>query len=161
MLVPLQRIEDEEQRRHLRNVMYSARHNPRHGTNMYTALSHALHLLQENNIHDDTYIICLTDGDADDSEEVLLPQLQNSPNNLHIITVGVNLEEGYHVEMKRLCNKYQNVGEIPNNRGFFLPTTADMDAIERAFAQVASRKLLTLSHVFIGNKTFKSNPLSL
>lgn len=54
---------------------------------MFSALSHAIELLGRNGDNDlDTWIVCLTDGESGEaSYERLQDQLQNSPDNLHII----------------------------------------------------------------------------
>ena len=119
--------------------MHAARHNPRGSTNVFTALSRAVDLLGSNIDADgDTWIVCLTDGQSWDSNEHLRQQLQNSSNNLHIVLIGVNLDENINEAMEQLCDKY-HPGRNLRNKGFFLPTSANMLAIEEVFDQVASR----------------------
>ena len=137
-LIPLQQVTNENQRRSLRKAMHAARHNPCGSTHMFHALCHVVNALTRNNIAGgDTWIICLTDGQSWDSNAALIPLLQASPNNLHISLVGVNLDHQINRDMEILCRKYQT--ENRHNKGFFLPTSADMIAIEQAFNQVAAR----------------------
>ena len=104
---------------------------------MYAALSHAVDSINVDD-NEESWIICLTDGHSSPSHyDYLKAQLQNSSDNLHIILVGVNLDTRYGQEMERLCNKYKQVN--PRNKGFFLPTSMDMTAIEDAFQEVAAR----------------------
>ena len=137
-LIPLQQVTSENQRRSLRKAMHAARHNPRGSTHMFHALCHVVTALTRNdNAGGDTWIICLTDGQSWDSSAALIPQLQASPNNLHISLIGVNLDPQINTDMEMLCRKYQT--ENRHNKGFFLPTSADMIEIEQAFNQVAAR----------------------
>lgn len=137
-LIQLQRVEDVGQRNRLRNIIHAARNFPRGSTEMFKALSHAVTSLGRNSSADgDSWIICITDGQSWDSNEYLRQQLQASPNNLHIGLIGVNLDQGIYADMGDLCNKYQT--KNPFNKGFFLPTSANMHAIEEAFSQLASR----------------------
>ncbi|KAL7555253.1 hypothetical protein ACHAWF_018911 [Thalassiosira exigua] len=140
VLIPLQQVENDDQRGRLRNAMVAARNNPRGSTHMYTALSQAVDSLSRNSdvVAGDSWIVCLTDGQSWDSNAHLVHQLQNSADNLHIIVVGVNLDEELNDGMEQLCNKYQ-LGRNPRNKGFFVPTSANMQAIEGAFTRVAAQ----------------------
>ena len=105
---------------------------------MFRALSHVVNsLISTNCTYEESWIICLTDGQSWDSNIVLKQELQASPTNMHIGLIGVNLESEINCAMEDLCRKYQP--ESKHNKGFFLPTSANMMAIEQAFGQVAAR----------------------
>ena len=140
-LIPLHQVQDENQRHRLRNTMHAARNNPCGSTEMYKALSHTIDSLRRcSGSGGDAYIVCLTDGQSFDNDNIkadLERQLRDSPNNLHVILIGVNLDPILNIEMENLCNKYQHRNH--RNKGFFLPTSMDMTAIEDAFREVAAR----------------------
>lgn len=104
---------------------------------MYGALHYVVDSLERNDVDGDTWIICLTDGASADSNIHLIPKLQSSSNDLHISLVGINLQPRIYHDMTELCQKYQHGNE--HNKGFFIPTSANIAAIEQAFRQVASR----------------------
>lgn len=137
-MIPLQQVSSPDQRNSLRNAMYAARHNADGGTAMFGALNYVVDSLESHRYTDgDTWIVCLTDGESADSNHVLAPKLQASPNNLHISLVGVNLHHRMYQNMTALCSKYQVDNQ--HNKGFFIPTTANVTAIQEAFGQVAAR----------------------
>ena len=105
---------------------------------MFRALSHVVSSLSSAICnYEESWIICLTDGQSWDSNVDLKQQLQASPTNMHIGLIGVNLDSNINRDMEDLCRKYQP--ESQRNKGFFLPTSANMKAIEQAFGQVAAR----------------------
>jgi len=113
---------------------------PDGGTNMYSALRRVLESVcnSTRGQNGDVWILCLTDGVTADSHDIIREQLRHSPDNLHVILIGVGLEDRYHQAMRDLCNKYQTVNQ-PNNKGIFLPTALDINGIEATFNEVASR----------------------
>lgn len=110
------------------------------GTNMYTSLRRGLDSVNNRTRgrDEDVWIVCLTDGDSHDGPNLIREQLRNSPDNLHMILIGANLDSSLHQDMRDLCNKYHAV-QRPNNKGSFLPTALDINGIEGAFDEVASR----------------------
>eukprot|EP00978_Attheya_sp_CCMP212_P019243 scaffold53665_cov59-Attheya_sp.AAC.6 len=108
------------------------------GTNMYSALSHALQTLSnEAAIDDDFWLICLTDGQSADSIHLVHQQLQQSPSNLHMVLIGIDLSSGLHGDMNDLCSKF-NSDQVDPKKSFFVPTTAGVGGIENAFACVGA-----------------------
>ena len=58
---------------------------------MYSALSYAIDAIDVGSLQSDAWIICLTDGASADSEGLIVQKWSLSPQNLHLIVVGVNL----------------------------------------------------------------------
>jgi hypothetical protein len=145
--VPLQRIESEQDLARLGRNMTNLRIEKWGGTNMYSALHRVLDSLDNRTVgeSEDVWIICLTDGASADKPTLIREQLRNTPDNLHMILIGVNLENQLHQAMFDLCNKYR-AGNNPQNKGIFLPTALNIDAIEASFNQVAS--LIPVSQTF-------------
>lgn len=62
-----------------------------------------------------------------------------------MIIIGVNLEQYLHDRMRNLCEKFLPDGNF-KNKGFFIPTNAEIGAIDEAFCKVAAR--LPVSETF-------------
>ena len=104
------------------------------GTQMYQALNLALMNLQNDN-HSDSWIVCLTDGESDNSEYDMLRQnLLSSSPKLNIMVVGVNLRTNYENHLRDLCSKFGCT-----HKGAFIPSAASVDSLNNAFRQVAAR----------------------
>jgi hypothetical protein len=134
--VPLQLVTSDTHKASVRHQVDQARWGTWGGTNMYTSLSYALDLLDVMNNDVETWVVCLTDGESFDHSSIIESRLQNSSDKLHVILIGVNLRESLHAPMKALCNKYR-LSDV-KKKGFFIPTTADLDAINAAFQKVAN-----------------------
>ena len=104
---------------------------------MYTALSKALLSIDQVGYESETWIICLTDGESDDSSSIIKSRLRSSSDHLHIILIGVNLRASLHKPMQDLCNKFTS-GCNPKTKGFFIPTVAEAGAINEAFHKAAN-----------------------
>ena len=139
-VVPFRRIESDQDLINVRRVIANLTIGPDGGTAMYTALQRVLQSVNNNarGRDEDVWIVCLTDGQSADTPLLVSQQLRNTPDNLHVILIGVGLEDSYHQAMRDLCNKYHAVNQ-PNNKGIFLPTALDINDIEVAFNEVASR----------------------
>jgi len=137
-LIPIKELENESQRSEIIGVMNSARENSGGGTNMYTALYNVVDAVAKSSEGDlDTYIVALTDGASADNPSCCLKILQESPKNLHMIVIGIGLNESLHSQMRELCRKYQSK-DFPT-KGFFLPADSSVAAFQEAFQCVASR----------------------
>ena len=133
--VPLQQISNERQKQNLRTDISKARNGHWGGTNMYTALSAGLDSIDGTGFDCETWIICLTDGESTDSFTLVRDRLRHSPNNVHIIVIGVNLDFQLHQQMRDLCNKFRP----GHTKGFFIPTSGEVSAMNSAFRKVASK----------------------
>lgn len=136
--VALQRVEDEQHKLELRNTVNNSRWGNWGGTNMYTAINYALTSIEANNIDDaETWIVCLTDGCSADHSSIVESRLRNSSDKLHIILIGVNLPENLYGPMQALCCKFKTTDQS-KNKGFFVPTVSQLDAMNDAFQKVAN-----------------------
>lgn len=138
LLIQFQQISSEETQHELRAIMNEARRRLGGGTDMYAALSTVLANIPSNSSQD-TWVICLTDGETSNQNlPALSRQLYDSRESLHVIVVGVNLRAKYADTMVQLCDKFHNPAQ-QENKGFFLPTSNDVAAIEGSFNTVAAR----------------------
>ena len=139
-VIPFQTIENDQDLISVRREITNLTMGPDGGTNMYSALRRVLESVcnSTRGQNGDVWILCLTDGESADSHDIIREQLRHSPDNLHVILIGVGLDDRYHQAMRDLCNKYQTVNQ-PNNKGIFLPTALDINGIEATFNEVASR----------------------
>lgn len=137
-VVPLQLVQSDTQKANLRQNIDLVRHSADGGTSMYTALKHVLVSLENETEKDiaETWIITLTDGASADNPSVMIKELQRSSEDTHVVIIGVNLSSRLHQQMNDVTKKYGN--ESSNTKGFFLPTTAHLSAIDDAFARVAA-----------------------
>ena len=139
-VVPLQRIENEQDLIRVQTELSIHREPDGPSTYMYSALRRVLgsvcNSTREQN--EDVWVVCLTDGEAHDGPDLIREQLHNSPDNLHMILIGVGLEDCHHQAMRDLCNKY-HADNQPSNKGVFLPTALDISDIEASFNEVAAR----------------------
>lgn len=136
-IIELQQIKDDRHKNTLRERIDSVRNSASGGTRLYGALRSVLSSLAQGNSPniEETWIICLTDGESQDSSDLIKKELQESSDNLHIVIIGVNLNARLHQEMTDVTKKY---GESSATKGFFLPTAAQLSTIDDAFSQVAA-----------------------
>ena len=134
-LINLQQIKDQIHLDNLLPQFNNARNITRGGTRMYRSLARVIRRLSHSESNLETWIICLTDGISQDNRFVIKHDLVRSPENLHIILVGVSLPEKYQTDMINLCCKYGQ----RSTKGFFVPTTADIHAFRNKFQIMASR----------------------
>jgi len=135
--VPLQRVVDEQHKLLLRNTVNNSRHGNWGGTNMYTAINYALTSIEAYMGEAETWIVCLTDGCSCDHSSIVESRLRNSSDKLHIILVGVNLPMNLYGPMQALCSKFKTT-DHSKNKGFFVPTVSQLDAMNDAFQKVAN-----------------------
>ena len=138
--VAIQEVLDDAHKRSLRVLLSKARHGPSGGTSMYQALQYVLRHFtsQQEKSDNETWIVCLTDGDSHDTGALIYDELQHTSPNLHLIVIGVNLQKQLHKQLEDLCNKYCTDGSL-NTKGFFVPTENEISALNTTFAHVASR----------------------
>ncbi|CAB9511697.1 Ring finger protein [Seminavis robusta] len=131
--VPTVPIRDEAHKGQLREQINGTRNDIPlgGGTHMFSALSSVIERVERGEPVP-TWIVCLTDGDSDDTEEPLRQQLQQSRRNLHLVVVGVNLFPDYEQRMRLLCQKYSN----RRSKGFYVGSNSTLDSMEAAFKRV-------------------------
>lgn len=93
--IPVQSIADDDHRLRLRHSLDQIRHNAGGGTCMFAALQHAFASIAATDGRIETWVVCLTDGDAQDSDEELRLCLDQSRDNVHLTIVGVKLSRDY------------------------------------------------------------------
>ena len=98
-----------------------------------------------------TWIVCLTDGDSEDSDDRLRQQLPRSRHNLNLVVVGVNLLEDYEERMRHLCQKYSN----RRSKGFYVGSNSTLDSMEAAFKRVQQGIPVSQTFDFHGAPTDK------
>ena len=134
--IPPQQIGSENELLNMREKLDQSR-TIGGGTSMYSALHYSLQVLSENELKvDSTWVVCLTDGISDNKEfnELRRSLLLSSPT-LHLILIGVNLDRNYSQQMRNLCSKF----EANDDKGVFLETQAEVESLNHAFDEVASR----------------------
>ncbi len=141
--IPLQQICNENELLNIKEKLDQSR-TIGGGTSMYSALYYSLQSLREYESKvNSTWIVCLTDGVSDDKQLSELHRLlsQSSPT-LHLIVIGVNLNHRYSQHMENLCSKF----EANDIKGVFIPSQAEVESLNHAFDEVASR--LPVSETF-------------
>ena len=105
---------------------------------MYSALNNVVSSVNGlQSISAETWVVCLTDGESSDGPNSCMNEIQHSATNLHIIVIGVGLSSSLYPSMENLCSKY--LPRTKTTKGFFIPTSSDISAIQGAFQKVASR----------------------
>ncbi len=132
--IPPQMVSDEFHKAQLRQHLCDIRCTDG-GTRMYAALQYAVSsmLVSEDQ---ESWIVCLTDGETSGSDHRLRETLSRSRSNLHLVVIGVNLCSSYEDQMILLCSKY-NTDE--KTKGFFVAASATLATLNQAFETVASR----------------------
>ena len=133
--IPLEEVRDGASKQRLRDVL---RNSPciGAGTEMYRGLNLALRELQRSNNQRESWIVCLTDGESGRSEfEAFQRDLSYSSPELQLLVVGVNLHAQYEDHLRYVCSKF---GTAPTQGGF-IPSQANVNAMDHAFGQVAAR----------------------
>ena len=142
--VPLDVVQDDAHKQQIRDRLANSELSAGAGTEMYTALNHALSELgRAGPIDELSWIICLTDGDSDETgEETFIHAIRDSSPQLHLMVVGVNLMPNYKNHLRDLCSKFGM-----DTLGAFIPSQANTDAMNSAFEQVAAR--IPVSETFV------------
>jgi hypothetical protein len=134
--IPVQIVVDESHRSRMRAALNSVRYPACvGGTAMYSALRHAFASVSCADESVETWIVCLTDGASADSPDIVRPYLQQSPENVHLIIVGVNLFTTLESHMRDLCNMYGTRTEPC--KGFFIRSETNMASMNSAFDTVS------------------------
>ena len=102
---------------------------------MFAALQHAFALIGDAQDSIETWVVCLTDGASPDSDALVRPYLELSPENVHLIIVGVNLHPSLESHMRHVCNKYGRREE--ECKGSFVHSDADISSMNAAFDAVS------------------------
>jgi hypothetical protein len=134
--IPVQSVADDDHRLRLRHALDQVRHNAGGGTYMFAALQHAFASIASTDGSIETWVVCLTDGAAQDSDEELRLCLDQSRDNVHLTIVGVNLSRDYESYMRRLCNKFGRNQSEPC-KGFFVRSEANVLSMNSAFETVS------------------------
>jgi hypothetical protein len=108
------------------------------GTAMYKALSYVLHSLSERDQSIESWVVCLTDGQTCDQDNLFRPQLMAAPVNLHIVLVGINLQQNYEQCLHVICRKYAHTA-VPETKGFFVRSDGTTAGLDEAFDIVKSK----------------------
>ena len=132
--VPIQMIQDDAHKHQMRDQLARSSFIGG-GTQMYLALNQALIELGRLGKSDNpSWIVCLTDGESDHLQwECFRQALLKSPRHLHLMVVGVNLKPNYENHLRDLCSKFGN-----DIHGAFIPSRANVDAMNQAFGQVGA-----------------------
>jgi hypothetical protein len=141
-VIPLQKVKDDGHKGNLGNTILRTSMRGG-GTSMYSAILVALENIRRR-IADanESWIVCLTDGQSADSLTLIRDHLQrNSMENVHIVVIGVDLLPRFHGDMISLCSKF---GDDPD--GIFVPTSGSIEGIQGAFARAAAA--IPVSHTF-------------
>jgi von Willebrand factor type A domain len=107
------------------------------GTNMYDAMCAALDLLQTRKRDIETWIICLTDGRSSGGPRKLKQTLASTPTNIHIVTIGINLDSHYEKNLQDMCCRY-NLPQTYESKGCFVRSDNSSAGIDAAFGIVKS-----------------------
>lgn len=108
------------------------------GTAMYQALSNVLDSLSGRDQSIESWVVCLTDGETADRDNLFRPQLMATPFNLNIVVVGINLDQDYEQYLREMCGKYACTA-VTETKGFFLMSDETTAGIDRAFNVVKSK----------------------
>lgn len=109
------------------------------GTSMYAALSNVLLSLSGRDQSVESWVVCLTDGVSDtQSADHFRAQLVASPMNLHMVTVGINLNPSYEQHLRQISRKFDTIAAADIN-GFFVHADGTTAGMDRAFDVVKSK----------------------
>lgn len=105
---------------------------------MYLAMDSVLSSIGRCTIDLETWIVCLTDGVSDNSGvQGFQRNLMASPQNLHVVSIGINLPHEYQAAMERLSQKYRNPPD-EGTKGFFVRADGTTAGLNQAFEVVKS-----------------------
>jgi hypothetical protein len=105
---------------------------------MYQALSYVLQSLSGRDQSFESWVVCLTDGQTGDQDNLFRPQLMATPMNLHIVVVGINLHRNYKQYLRVMCRKYAHTA-VTETKGFFVRSDGTTAGIDGAFDVVKSK----------------------
>jgi hypothetical protein len=108
------------------------------GTFMYPALSSILQSLSQRDQSIESWVVCLTDGQTGGQDTFFRPQLMATPLNLHIVVVGINLDQNYEQYLRLICRKYDHA-DVTETKGFFVTSDGTTAGIDGAFNVVKSK----------------------